>query len=520
MRSLGNYTLVKPEYLWIPDHAGTFGYEAIDLCKQAGWEFDPEQELALNAFMIHDSHGKWAANELAIVEARQNGKTNRVLIPRALWQLYLGPPDTVIWTAHRFVTSAQAFTDIRQLIEGCYDLRKRVKSIAESSGKEQIILTNGARIKFLARSKGGGRGLGGPLPVLDEAFAIEEGQLGALLPTILARPDSQIMYGSSAGLAESAVLRELRDRGRARNEPKLVYIEWCAPGSWEKPGCQLEKCDHYRTRPGCSLDNQKYWEVANPALDRRILRSTVHTLRRSLTPLQFGREVMTWWDLEPNRDTQLPIKSADWELCKDEESSIEGRIAVAVDVAMDAEYASIAICGLNTDGIPHAELIRYAEGIDWVPEELLRIKKKYKLHNINVAQGRDRDKPGHKMLVPAIILEPSGPASALLPVLAKEATSIKPVLMTISNLGQAFVTLQTDVLAHGKKFVHIGQHQVDLALFGGIRRNVGDGLWAIGRKKSGDEQVDVSPANAVGAARWGLLVAEPPMTGTPNVYIL
>lgn len=510
---------VEPAYFWMPERHGSFGYEAIDLCKLGGWTFDKEQEFAIDAVMSHDKHGFWTASEACVICARQNGKTNRILIPRAMWQLYLGPVDEVIWTAHRFVTSHKAFLDIKKLIDGTHELRRRIKSMQESYGKETIELTNGSIMRFLARSKGGGRGLGGPLPTLDEAMMLEEAQLGALLPTILARPDAQVMYGSSAGLENSEVLRELRDRGRTGGDPSLCYIEWCSKGSWENPGCQLEKCDHHRSRPGCALDNQRNWEDANFALDRRIKRGTVSTLRKQLTPLQFGREIMTWWDKDPDDTKKIPIKIADWEMCKDEDSQVNGALVLVIEVSANQEFGCISIGGLNDEGIPHLEVIRYEAGIEWMIPEIVQLKHKYRLLRINIAQGKDRDKPRNKRLAPAIIIDPGGPASVLLPDLTKRG--ITPVFVNLKDLGLAYATLEKETPMHGAGFVHIGQPQLELAIGGSVKRPIGDGLWAIARSKSAaDEQTDISTLNALAMARWGLLVAEAPSNAEPQIYIL
>lgn len=510
-------TFVEPTYFSMPDRVGSFGYEAVDLCKLGGWEFDPEQIFSLDAIMSHDKHGAWTGSEACVITARQNGKTNRVLIPRAMWQLYLGPVDEVIWTAHRAKTSAKAFKDIKNLIDGCYDLRKKVKRIQESAGKEMIELISGSSLSFLARSDSGGRGLGGPLPVLDEAFALKSGQLGAILPTILARMDAQILYGSSGGLADSDALRELRDRGRV-GDAGLIYIEHCAPGDWDNPGCELEKCDHHKSRPGCALDNEKNWEKANYAIDRRIRRATIRTLRRNLPAFQFGVEILTWWAKSPDDDKKVPITVADWELCKDEISQIVGPVAISIEISTNLEYGCIHFAGINTNGIPHVEMVRYELGIDWIIPELLALKHKYRLRRINIAQGKDRDKPANKRLAPAIVIDPSGPASVLLPELSKKR--IHPVFMTARDLGIAYSTLESEVKMHGTGFVHIGQAQHELAIEGSVKRNIGDGQWAIGRAKSADMQVDISPLNGFALARWGLLVAEAPSSDEPNIYVL
>jgi hypothetical protein len=493
-------TFVAPQHLWVPDNAGTFGDEIIDFGRQfCGLDLDPEQELAINSMAVHDKHGHWSAAEVVIVQPRQNGKTNHVIMPIALWDLFCTKPDLMVWTAHRFKTSSEAFGDLKKIIDGNYALRRRVKKVSESHGEESVELISGAAIYFLARSKSGGRGLGSKRPILDEAFALQSGQLGALLPTILARgPSAQIMYASSAGLADSEPLRSIRDRGRAGGDDSLVYLEWCAPGSWDEPGCVERRCNHHRSTPGCALDRVENHNTANPARVRgRITERAIATMRKGLTALEFGREVLGWWD-EPDESNVSPITAADWAACVDETSTVEGSVCLSFDIAPDRSTAAIAIAGRRSDGIDHAELVRYDNGVDWLAGEIAALASKHKL--LTIRQGTVRRK--------AIVCDPSGPAAALLPDLQR--LKIQPVLMTARDMGAACGGLQDAVSAGPSAFRHLGQLQVDLAIEGAVRRDVGDGGWAFGRKRSAQVAVDICPLVAVTAARWGLTVSRPP----------
>src|SRR6266498_5183932 len=93
-------------------------------------------------------------------------------------------------------------------------LRRRVKAIHRGNGDEAIELVDDRRVKFKARTQGGGRGLTADKDVLDESMFLLPAHMGALLPTLSARPDPQVLYGGSAGLAKSDVWRAVRDRGR------------------------------------------------------------------------------------------------------------------------------------------------------------------------------------------------------------------------------------------------------------------------------------------------------------------
>jgi hypothetical protein len=482
----------------VPEHVGTYGDEILEFGREIlGLEFDPEQEQAINVLSVHDKAGNPCAAEQCVIQPRQNGKTNNILLPIALWDLFCGKPDLVIWTAHRFKTSTEAFEAIQKTIDGNGVLSRRVKRITAGNGEEAVHLNSGAALYFLARSKSGGRGLGGKRIILDEAFALQAGQLGAILPTTLARPHSQIMYASSAGLEDSEPLREVRDRGRAGNDDGLAYIEWCAPGDWLETGCRTARCNHHRSTAGCALDREDYVQQANPAYGRRITSRAVATMRRSLPPQEFGREVLGWWDL-PDLGDVPPIKIERWMACVDPLSKIEGAVAISFDVSRDRDMASVAVSGKRADGIDHGELVRYERGTEWVVDEIARLAEKWPVVSVKVG---DRRRKG-------IICDPSGPAAALLPDL--ERRRIRPVLMSTREMGAACGGLQDAVTAGIGSWVHLGQPQVDIALQGAVRRDIGDGGWAFGRKRSADASVDISPLVAVTIARWGLSVSKPP----------
>ena len=103
------------------------------------------------------------------------------------------------------------------------------------------------------------------ISLLDEAFALLPDHMGALLPILSTRKRAAVFYGSSAGMEDSEVLRSIRDRGRAGGPDAPAYIEWCAPGEYATPGCDLAGCRHSPNTPGCVLDREDYWIMANPA---------------------------------------------------------------------------------------------------------------------------------------------------------------------------------------------------------------------------------------------------------------
>lgn len=444
--------LVEPAFHTAPNYTRTLGPEVSDLARLANFGPDPEQELALNDLFAFDVNGKSSAFELAVIACRQNLKTG-LFKQAALGWLFLTDQRLTVWSAHEFRTSQEAFRDMTELIEGCPELDRRVKNIYRGNGDEAIEIMGGQRLIFKARTKGGGRGLSGDKVILDEAFALQGVHMGALLPTLSARPDPQVVYGSSAGLADSAVLRGVRDRGRSGSSSRLAYMEW----SVERGGCHARDCSHTVDMVGCVLDDESRWYLANPALGRRIDIETVRAERQALPPVEFARERLGWWDeagvIEP------AFGPGQWEACQvpdDMEPSDDVTIGFAVSI--DQAFASIAAAAPRPDGRVHLGVVDRRRGTSWAIPVLLDIQQR-------------RTCP--------ILIDGRGPAAGMIPAL--EAAGVEVMVLSTAEVLNAHASLFDKV--QDRQVTHFGYADLDDAVAGAQKRTVGD-RWAWGRKTS------------------------------------
>lgn len=330
---------VQPDWYSAPGYVETLGPEVIELCEMAGYPPYPEQAMLLNdLFAISPVNPeKSAASSLAVIAARQQLKTG-LEKQAALGWLFISQVPLIIWSAHEFDTALEAQMDLIGIIEGCADLAREVADVKVAAGQNAIILKSGSRIRFKARTSGSGRGLTGDKIILDEAYALQPGHLGALLPTLIQVPDPQILYGSSAGLLKSATLRGVRDRGRAGTDPGLVYAEW----GTEKRACKSDVCTHRPGADGCALDDRALWRKScfisfrnDPAMP------TIQTLRKELDPGEFAREILVWWD--------DPVGDGAFDLGKWGDLTLEGVAPeepwFAVDVSPGQDWAAIVAAG-------------------------------------------------------------------------------------------------------------------------------------------------------------------------------
>lgn len=377
--------LVAPAHLWIPRRDDSLGEIAVGLAQVCGTTPDPEQALALDAILstVWDEDSgeeRYAQLEAAVIEPRQNGKTGGILLPIALLAAIRRPDQLIVWSAHRYKTSREAFLAMEKLHKRIPELQRRIAKVSYANGEEGFEFHNGSRIVFVARSQASGRGLSGDLVILDEALFLTAEMMGALMPTLSARPDPLVLYASSAGLATSLVLHDVKNRGRAGGDASLVYIEWCAPTG----GCATQDCDHHRDAKGCALDDPANWRAANPALGKRITERYVAAERRSLTPKEFARERLGWWD-EAGRGGLFHLP--DWWKRQDADTKAGSKFTLALHIAPDRTWSSVAVASRRGDGKLHVELIAHDEGVSWVLPYLTKRYDKHRPSGLVIAGG-------------------------------------------------------------------------------------------------------------------------------------
>lgn len=381
---------VPPDWYTRPDYTETLGPEVFELCDRAGYTPYPEQAMLLDDIFAIDPNdsSKSAAFATGVIAARQQLKTG-LLKQAALGWLFVERVPLVVWSSHEFSTTLEAQQDLVSIIYGSSDLAREVEDVKLSSTDHSIILKSGARILFKARTSGGGRGLTGDKVILDEAYALQPMHLGSLLPTLIQVPDPQILYGSSAGLLKSNVLRGIRDRGRVGDD-RLVYAEW---GS-DKKECASEACTHRPGADGCALDDRELWAKAcfvsfrkDPEME------VIASLRAELPPEEFARELLVWWD-DPVGDGAFNLdRWGELEL----ERQAPDEPMFAIDVSPGQDWAAIVAAGLvyDTAGVERHlvevtsrdGVFDHRPGIGWVRDRVTQIREKFPTAQFVYAAG-------------------------------------------------------------------------------------------------------------------------------------
>jgi phage terminase large subunit-like protein len=441
----------------VPEFGSTSGAAVVEIAAMAGLVLDPWQQLVLDGMFAERPDGKLSAFEVGLIVSRQNGKGSILEAAELGWLFLFGEP-LILHSAHEFKTSSEAFLRIKSLIEGCDDLLRQCKKPRTSHGEESIELLTGQRLRFVARSSGSGRGFTGHKVVLDEAYALQPRHMAALLPTLSAVPNPQIVYTSSAGMLDSEVLNRLCDRGEAGTSARLAYYEWSAD-------------------PKADFDDRAAWAQANPALGYRISEEFIEAERDAMPDAEFGRERLGIRE-DPSRGG--PISLDTWAALTDPESQALDPVAFAVDVSPDRAWSSISSAGLRADGAVHPEVVDRRPGTDWVVRRLKELSTWSPC---------------------ATVVDAGAAAGSLLPDLAE--AGIEVLSPTVKQLGQATGAFIDLANADGK-LRHLGQQSMLDALAGARLRPLGD-AFAWDRRHS---SVDITPLVSATLAVWGFSVKQ------------
>jgi len=458
-----------PTYSHLVDYAATAGPKVARVCEAAGYAPDPEQRLILDQAFGVDEQGLPAASLVVIIAPRQNLKSGALKQLSIGW-LFVTRERAVTWTAHNFDTARNSFEDpfqtgLMQLVENTPMLNRRVSSVGRSHGNEGFVLSSGAEFKLRTRTNTGGRGLTADKVALDEGFALRDSHISALRPTMMARPQSQLVVASSACLRDSEVLRGLVERGRA-GEERMCYLEWCDPRPNE---CDSEDCDHARTTRGCALDDLERLAAANPAYPHRISEQSLRDARRDMSPSKFAVEIMGWHEEPTETTSDLTVEI--W-TSGVTDSAPSGRLVIAADTAPSHAWSSIVVCG---GGV--LELADRRRGSSWLPE---RLREMCDRHGIS-----------------EVVLDPAGPISGVVPDI--EAAGVRVRMLTGA---QAAAACGAFVESIGEQRIRPRHADAFLsAVAGALRRKSGD-RWKWSRASS---EVDISPLVAGTWAAWAWL---------------
>lgn len=463
---LGSQT---PRVWSAPSAATSAGPEAVRLGELAGLDPMPWQRFFCEHALGQQVDGggwRWAAFEVLLLVSRQNGKGTCIELIElyALFSLGLN----VYHTAQLMETSRKAAERLLLLIDRTPALARRIREVRRTADKVHVELTSGAFVTFMARSSRAGRGFDDAnVLVFDEAMFLEPRMTEAIIPTLTTRETPLVIYASSAGLAESALLRALRKRV-LDGGPGIAGFEWSVDPS----------------APAADGFDPLAVEVvaqANPSLGGLITMDFVHGEHAALTSngrLQgYFRERLGIFDADPEEAKRV-IPAAAWSARSGATGPPDGPVAFGVAAAWpDAARAAIAVVGRRAGELV-VQVVEHGAGTSWV------------LPRLRELVGR-HDAP--------VVIDPGGPAGHLVADIADEADEVEVWTPTMRQVGYASADLLAEVSGDAPSLRHFDQPELTAAVTGAARRPLGD-LWTWQRRG----EADISPLEAVTLAAWGV----------------
>lgn len=351
----------NPSVRIAPEYVESDGINACKILRSGQTILDEWQALVLDDWLGRTASGRWASTTCGGSVPRQNGKTKLMQGRAAIGMLMYN--EQVIYTAHLQKTATETFEELRDFFE-LPALKKFVRKdgIKTALGREQIILKSGARIKFLARTRNGGRGQHGDLLIIDEAQELDAEAQASFLPAISASLNPQTIYlGTPPDLETPAVVfRGIRERALSGDTKRMSWFEF----SVDEIG---------------DVKDETRWAQTNPALGKRILIETIRGESEQMSPEAFARERLGYWEPKNGDISDFAISEELWDSCKSKDTKPDGKTAYGVKFTYDG--AIVALCGavIGPDGKARISLIEKRttdRGINWLADWLNARSKK------------------------------------------------------------------------------------------------------------------------------------------------
>lgn len=440
-----------------PDYKTTDGSDAIKLLRVGGLILDEWQADILLDWMGKTIGNKWASTTCGGSVPRQNGKS--LLVQGRAEAGMLLYNEQVIYTAHLQKTATETFEEMATFFDSD-KLKKYVKDIKTALGREQIILKSGARIKFLARTRNGGRGQHGDLLIIDEAQELDENQQASFLPAISASLNPQTIYVGTPPdpSAVGTVFRNIRKKALDKEAKKTSWFEFSVKSIGD-------------------VSDPERWAQTNPALGRRMLLSTIEGECDQMDPDTFARERLGWWSPIITQTVVYAIDHNAWNECKSDAMKPEGKTAYGVKFSADGSM--VALCGavIADEGSIRISLIAQkntGEGTQWLADWL---NERYKKAACVVIDGRN----GVDVLVDKIHDTWIAKNSVIKP-------NTKDVVAAVGML--------TDAVNEKRLTWFGGQDLLNDSAINATKRPIGGG-WGFGGENS-------TPIEACSLALWGV----------------
>lgn len=337
----------------VPPAASNRFRECEAFANAGGFRFLEWQRGVVESWLGIDEFGRWSSKTCGEFVPRQNGKTLGTTVPRMNWGA-CALNELVLYTSHLQKTSTETFEDVAAFFDQ-KKFRKYLRAIRTALGREAVEFKAGGKIKFLARTRNGGRGQHADLLVFDEAQELTDEQQASFLPCLAASSNPQRLYTGTPPdeNAPGEVARRIRDRA----------LEGASGVAWAEWGVD-EIGD---------VSDRARWYAANPSAGLLIMESTIEAEAVDMAPDKFARERLGWWSPR-EKSVEHAISPEDWQACRTEDPPADGLLCAGVKFAPDGSRVALAVCLRPEMGLPYVEVVKQAStsrGTRWLAEWIL-----------------------------------------------------------------------------------------------------------------------------------------------------
>lgn len=473
--------LQEPRFRNVPAFDISLADEVLDLATVIGRVQIPWQGSTVHDFMGVQPSGKWAAQECALLVARQNGK-NGVVENMELGWMVLEPGVQILHTAHEIPAVLESMKKLEALFDGHPELKAMIAKggIRRRGGEEAITLRNGSRIMFRTRTDTTGRSFSADRLIVDEAMIYTEEHEDALSAVLTTAKNPQTIYlGSAPNFLKqphsriwSAIIR----RGR-KGSPDLAYREFSAAPEMDPGSPEARQAGNpsmgYLTTEGYLRG------VYHSMKDRNLDGFKVERLSIPIFPPDEASEHtpvidMTSWNNGFRPDSLSPPLTPTSALGVSQDWKGEMTAVVAATIAEDGNvWVEVGHTGSPNSKRDAAFLAAAVALQDPI----------------------------------AVVMDDKAPTSVLEPPLLKKG--IEPVKTNTAQAGQAHQLLKT--MIEEDQIRHAGDERLTTVLEIVEKRDIGkSGAWAF----EWDCQLNPAPIVAMALAVWGVVTrgasAKPP----------
>lgn len=425
--------------------------------------------------------------QVLVLVARQNGKTELLVILTLFW-MWVQQVGTILGTSTKLQYARESWQKAVKLARRSPELRADIadrSAVRNANGEQEMRTPWDSRYLIAPAKDDGGRSLTIARLIEDELrqhhdWSAHEAAENAMNAVV----DGQAWAITNEGDDRSVVLHALYDSAiefidTGEGDERLGLFAWSAP-------------------LGCDLLDVEATAQANPNLNR--IRPDGSGIELANLMGKARRAKAAGGQQEAKYRTEVlcqrvlsladkPIPADLWASRRDPDSQIVGAITIGIDVSPDRRSASVAVAGRRDDGLAHLELARTGQGVEWVVAQVVKMADEQEIYDIVDGQH----------VWPAIV----GDKLALEPLMpAFRAEGIVPVLLSLSDQVAGCAGLQ-DALETGS-VRHPGQQQLTAALEAAVKRDVGDGGWAWGKRLSAAVDADISGLVAATGAHKAL----------------